>query len=80
MTAESQRDTSVRPNRAHQEIYISPIQEEVGDLEEEPNIEDEVVVEEKVIDTDTRPVLGKDVRLEWIKCTTGMADGTRTSG
>ena len=43
MTTESQRDPTVRPNKMNQDDYIAPIQEEAGDLDKEPNKEDEVV-------------------------------------
>ena len=59
MTSKSQSDPIVRPNRAHQQEYLAPIHEEVGDLEEEPKVEDEVAVDGGDVDTDARPVREK---------------------
>lgn len=64
MTQQSQREIIVRPHK--EEELIAPIHEEVGDLEDEPNVEGEVVDQKAVEDGDGR-VVHTDVRTGWEK-------------
>ena len=57
MTSRCQREIIVRPQE--EEEFIVPVQEEVGDLEDKQDMDAEGAVEEKVVDTGTRPVWEK---------------------
>ena len=57
MTSRCQREIIVRPQEEKE--LIVPFQEEVGDLKDKKDIDEEGAAEEKLVDTDTRPVWEK---------------------
>ena len=58
MTTESQRAITIRPGKSKPEDVIATFQDKVGDLEAGAKMEEEAV-DNKVVDTETRPMSEK---------------------